>query len=132
MSQSPPKNLYCRESKWSDLVVFFLANVVAHAATVPSSPRSNTIDNIESMLLSLFLPYFGIGRAIGIIRRAAIFASSPLQQAKRAEAICAVGRTRKWRESGGPVIGPTGAAWFFSDTDLEFGKSPNSSLHIKL
>lgn len=102
-------------------MVFFLANIVAHAATVSSFPGDTVMDGMESVLVALFLPYFGIGRALGIIRRAALFVGSPLQQARCAGAICVIGRTRKWRASEGPVIGPGGEHWFFSDMELEDG-----------
>lgn len=122
MSQNPDKDFYCRESKWSDVVVFFIVNIIAHAATVPSIPGSSTTEIILAALESILLPFCGVGRAVRIIYKSPVFAGSPLQSAAWAEAICVVGRTRHWTASEGAVMSFHGEHNFFKDQALD-GKS---------
>lgn len=104
MSQSTVDDLYCRQSRLSDVAVFFLINIIAHAGTVPSLPGSTTTEVILFALESIVVPFCGVGRAARIIFKSPVFASSPLEKAAWADAICVVGRTRQWRASEGVVM----------------------------
>lgn len=115
MSQSTVDDLYCRQSRLSDVAVFFLINIFAHAATVPSIPGSTTTEIILFALESILIPFCGVGRAVRIIFKSPVFASSPLEKAAWAYAICVVGRTRHWRASEGAVMSFHGDHAFFTD-----------------
>lgn len=133
MPENPSENFYCREPKWTDVLVFFLANIIAHAATVPPSPGNNITDNIEMALISLFLPYYGVGRAASIIRRGAIWETNPLQRAARAGALCTIDRYRTatadrgelptQRRAVGPHTNQNYLAYVFSKGLFRWSKS---------
>ena len=94
-------NLLCTRSTWSNIATFFLANYMAHAATVKSDPGQPVLVGFWSMLLALTLPTFGASKGLDAVRRCAIFGGSPLQKAKRAGALCEVVRTRDWKPQPG-------------------------------
>ena len=94
--------LLCTRSKWSDVATFFLANFVAHAATVKSDPGQPMLGWILSMLLALIFPTAGVFRGLDAIRRSAIIGGSPLQKARKAGALCEVVRVQGWEPRSGP------------------------------
>ena len=94
-------NLLCTPSTWSNVATFFLANYIAHAATVKIDPGQPMLLGFWSMLLALILPTFGAYKGLDAIRRCAIFGSSPLQKAKKAGALCEVVRTQDWTPQPG-------------------------------
>lgn len=89
----------CRQSKWFDVLIFFISNIAVHVATVPVRPGSTTWMETISKLFSLFCPYFGVGRAAILIARGAIWSKNPLQRAARSGALCIVTRTAEWEEN---------------------------------
>lgn len=94
----------CIPSEWTDIVIFFFANYLAHAATVvtlPGEPQSITIFN---MVLATLWPSFGCGRGISTIARSAIFSKDPLKQAQRAGALCMVVRSAGWEPKPGETF----------------------------
>lgn len=93
----------CRQAEWTDILSFFLLNIVVHAATVPPSPGSAFFETAEHIIWSLFTPYYGAVRAVRIISHASIWASTPLQRALRAEALCVVARTKDWKTNEGTI-----------------------------
>jgi hypothetical protein len=92
------ESLSCRDAKWSDVGLFFLVNILAHTATVPASPGISVMEYLEVALFSLIVPYYGVGRALRIIKRGAIWVGDPLQQAARAEALCVVGKNWQFKK----------------------------------
>ena len=94
-------NLLCTRSTWSDIATFFLANYIAHAATVKLDPGQPVLRGFWSMLMVLILPTFGAYKGLDAIRRCAIFGGPPLQKAKKAGALCEVVRTRGWKAQPG-------------------------------
>lgn len=95
-------NLLCTRSTWSNVATFFLANYVAHAATVKSNPGQPVLRGVLSMLLALILPTSGVLIGLDAIRRCAVIGGSPLQKAKKAGALCEVVRTHDWKPRPGP------------------------------
>lgn len=91
----------CRQAEWTDILSFFLLNIAVHAATVPPSPGSAFFGTAEHIIWSLFTPYYSAVRAVRIISHASIWASTPLQRALRAEALCVVARTKDWKTNEG-------------------------------
>ncbi|RPB11807.1 hypothetical protein P167DRAFT_546101 [Morchella conica CCBAS932] len=92
------ESLSCRDAKWTDVGLFFLVNILAHTATVPASPGISIREYLEVALFSLIVPYYGVGRALRIIKRGAIWVGDPLQQAARAEALCVVGKNWQYKK----------------------------------
>ncbi|AEO66313.1 uncharacterized protein THITE_110760 [Thermothielavioides terrestris NRRL 8126] len=85
-------NLLCVPPSWSDYIIFYFSNYVAHAATVIMSPGQGWRETIIVVLSALLLPGSGIQRAITAIRRRSRFQSDPLTRAARAGALCVVVR----------------------------------------
>ena len=96
-------NLLCTRSTWSNVAMFFLANYVAHSATVKIDPGQPVLRGFWYMLVALLVPTFGAYKGLDAIRRCAIFGGSPLQKAKKAGALCEVVRTGEWK--GQPGLG---------------------------
>ncbi|KAJ9490043.1 hypothetical protein VN97_g3244 [Penicillium thymicola] len=72
------------------MVIFYLTNYFAHAATIISSPGQGTREMIATIFIALLLPGSGVLRALNTIYRHSIFAGDPIQQAIRAGALCMV------------------------------------------
>lgn len=77
--------LLCVPSRWTDVAKFFIANIVAHAATVQASPGEPLVRGGLAMLLAIIFPSSGVARGFDAILRHAIKGSTPVQQAKRLE-----------------------------------------------
>ncbi|KAJ3956645.1 hypothetical protein N0V92_006789 [Colletotrichum tropicale] len=52
--------LLCRETKWTDVVVFYLGNYIAHAATITTRPGQSTLITVVTMIGAVLLPGTGI------------------------------------------------------------------------
>lgn len=84
-------NLLCTPAKWYDLIIFFFANYLAHAASVIIEPGQSLSSSGLSVLLTLILPGTGVVRAVrAIFRHAATETKNPLKRAARAGALCVV------------------------------------------
>ena len=79
--------LCCRSTKWTDLVVFYLGNYVAHALTTKITPGQNPFSAIVAIFAALLFPTSGIARSLRAISSGAIFAKTELQVAARAGAL---------------------------------------------
>ena len=111
-------NLLCTPTKWTDIATFFLANFVAHAATVKSLPGEPIVPATANVMIALLFPASGIIRALSAIWQYAVFAATPLKTAARARALCMVVRTRTWK----PQTGDTSQLLGFNASD-EFKNS---------
>jgi hypothetical protein len=90
-------NLLCTQAKWTDIVLFYAVNYLAHAVTVKSLPGEKLIDAAHIIFSALIYPYSGVIRGIEvIIRRAAYHQGNELQRAARAGALCVVVRSELW------------------------------------
>jgi hypothetical protein len=83
-------NLLCRRASWADVLVFFMGNYVAHAATVTSRPSQSVLSNLFNIMIALLFPGGGIRNGVETIRTFAKFGPTDLQVAARAGALCAV------------------------------------------
>lgn len=83
-------NLLCIPPSWSDYLLFFFSNYVAHAATVITFPGQGRIETVFVILSALFLPGSGIMRALRAIRARSGFEPDLLRRAARAGALCMV------------------------------------------
>src|SRR4051812_19398213 len=77
-------NLLCKPAEWTDVLLFFLGNYVAHAATVLREPGESTVMSVIGMLLAVVFPTSGIFRGLKAIGNFAAFAPTDLQMAARA------------------------------------------------
>ena len=83
-------NLLCRPAIWTDILVFFIGNYVAHAATVISRPGQSILASVLNVATALLFPGGGIRSGVEAIWSLAKFAPTDLQAAARAGALCAV------------------------------------------
>ena len=98
-------NLHCETASFTDIAVFYLANYLAHCATVKMMPGENAQTSFARMVMALFFPTSGIMRAVSaIIRHARITRKNELQVALRAGALCMVVRSRHWKPEDGDMI----------------------------
>ncbi|PHH90574.1 hypothetical protein CDD83_3261 [Cordyceps sp. RAO-2017] len=81
-------NLICKPADWKDLLVFFLGNYGAHAATVIGRPGQSSLTRAFSLVLALFFPGAGVLTGITAIASLALFAPTELTKAARAGALC--------------------------------------------
>lgn len=89
-SSNTNPNVICRPAKWTDVVVFYLGNYIAHAATTLSLPGQSPLGLVFVILAALFFPISGVFRGFRAISTMAIFAETELQTAARAGALCMV------------------------------------------
>lgn len=97
-------NLVCTPASWTSVVLFYLGNYFAHAATVKFEPGERAIGMICDGIGSLLFPAFGALRGVTAITSLAIFAKSDLQKAARAGALCTVVRRSSWKPKAGDVV----------------------------
>jgi hypothetical protein len=105
-------NLLYTPTKWFDVVVFYLANYLVHAATVKASPGESTIDLAFAVFLAIAFPFSGVVRGLEAIARHAsfswrrkTFSCGDLRTTTRAGALCFVVRNESWDGLGLPVQG---------------------------
>ncbi|MCJ1431033.1 hypothetical protein MMC27_000383 [Xylographa pallens] len=97
-------HLLCTPSQWSDVATFFLANYVAHAATVKFVPGESTISTALAVIWALFFPTSGTMRGLKAIWQRAVFSGSAIDKASRAGALCMVVRAHDWEPRNGDLI----------------------------
>jgi hypothetical protein len=105
-------NLLYTPTKWFDVVVFYLANYLVHAATVKASPGESIIDLAFAVFLAIAFPFSGLVRGLEAIARHAsfswrrkTFSCGDLRTTTRAGALCFVVRNESWDGLGLPVQG---------------------------
>jgi hypothetical protein len=107
-------NLICSPTKWYNIVVFFLGNYFAHAATVKSYPGERTFSLLVATVGALLIPTSGLIRGINSIARNAKFKRknfwraawrhTDYQTAAAAGALCMVVRKKSWKPSPGDKL----------------------------
>src|SRR5579871_6648055 len=88
----PRSTVICGPASWQDIVIFYLLNYGAHAATIKSFPGERTSVNIMWVVAALLLPYSGIVRACVALTHGTSHKRSDLMRAARARAFCEVVR----------------------------------------
>jgi hypothetical protein len=96
--------LICVPTKWTDIVVFFLANYAAHAATTRSVPGERTGKFIVAVVGALLFPASGTFRGILAVLTFAKSGKSSLEIAARAGALCMVVRGPDWSPLDGDTV----------------------------
>ena len=97
-------NLFCTPTKWTDIVVFFFGNYVAHATTVVTYPGEPGFSVLASTVLGLIYPITGALRGLTAIFRHAAFKKDPREKALQAGALCMVVRLPEWRPVPGEKL----------------------------
>ncbi|KAL8337576.1 hypothetical protein RB598_006463 [Gaeumannomyces tritici] len=88
--------VFCRPAEWTDVLLFFVINHVAHAATTISRPGQSAASTIAMILQALTIPSVGVRLALMTILRGISkprwggIRSSSLQKAAGAGALFAV------------------------------------------
>ncbi|KAJ6467112.1 hypothetical protein C8R47DRAFT_990609, partial [Mycena vitilis] len=109
-TQHGDNHLLCVPTRARDIVFFFAANYLAHAATVRPYPGESTFDATIAMAIAVLLPTSGIVRGFTAIGRRGFFAGkiwtaylggTPLDVAARSGALCMVVRAEGWK----PALG---------------------------
>lgn len=94
--------LLCTPTKAVDLLIFYLLNYVAHAATVLPRPGERADDYFVSVIGSLLFPTLGMYRGIDAILSGAVWVrNGDLRKAARSGALCLVVRGADWRPVDG-------------------------------
>lgn len=84
------ENLICSPTEWTDYIIFFAINYMAHAFTLMSRPGETISERIMSGICAFFVPGTGAIRSLRWVFSHPITASSALEEALRAGAICMV------------------------------------------
>lgn len=92
---------------WTSILTFYLANYIAHCATVKPYPAETLIEFSVAVVLALFFPSSGVIRALdSIFRHSRISKYDDLQRAARAGALCMVCRSYDWiPQAGNRILG---------------------------
>jgi hypothetical protein len=85
-------HILCTPPKFSDFVIFFFSNYLAHAATIITKPGQRWIETLEVTCFALLLPISGLARALETIMTHAVTEKDQIKRAARAEALCMVVR----------------------------------------
>ncbi|PMD19655.1 hypothetical protein NA56DRAFT_690277 [Hyaloscypha hepaticicola] len=97
--------LVCTQARWSSLILFFLANYVAHCATIMSYPAETLTERAVAVTGALLFPSSGLRRAVGAIRRRPrLRPLNSIQRALASGAMCMVVRTKDWEPRTGEII----------------------------
>ena len=98
-------SLVCKPTIWTDLLVFYSVNYVAHAATMKTYPSESTFEKAVTMAFTLLLPATSVWKASLAIRRMAVRnGGSDLRGAARAGALCTVIRSETWKPRAGDSV----------------------------
>lgn len=107
-------NVLCNPTKWYNVVIFFLGNYLAHAATVKSYPGERTWSFLTATVGALLMPTSGLIRGINSIARNAKFkrktfwkaawCDTDYQTAAAAGALCMVVRKKSWKPYPGDKL----------------------------
>ncbi|CCM04104.1 uncharacterized protein FIBRA_06264 [Fibroporia radiculosa] len=85
---------------WWDMLVFLGSNFIAHAATVPTTAGAKPYDTLLWTIVVLFLPFAGLGRSWGMIKRyVSVHDGDNVQLALARGALVFVARNEKWEPS---------------------------------
>jgi len=97
-------NLICKPTTWTDIIVFFLGNYLAHAATIKSLPGEYAGSFSFAVVVALLFPPTGMARGLSAIFSFSKLSKTDLQSAARAGALCMVVRTSDWKPQPGDVV----------------------------
>jgi len=94
-------NEICLPASWTDILAFYLANYLAHVATLRLEPDTTTASKVLHATFCLIFPATGLDKAMDYILSCASFCRDPLQKAARAGALFHVVRRQGWKPMAG-------------------------------
>jgi hypothetical protein len=107
-------NLICTPTNWYNIVIFFVGNYFAHAATIKSYPGERTWSLTIATVSALLIPTTGLIRGINSIARNAKFKrkrfwtaawhDADYQTAAAAGSLCMVVRKKSWKPYPGDKL----------------------------
>ncbi|KDQ51989.1 hypothetical protein JAAARDRAFT_492802 [Jaapia argillacea MUCL 33604] len=124
------RSIVCNRTTWHDIVIFFVANYIAHAATVPSVPGAKWYDSAFWTTVSLFLPLAGLGKSAGLVGRHFLAGKSDLEKASAREALLVVVRSRDWQPGGDPAEVYVKLSNHFSELDEKSTTLPSATILV--
>ncbi|KAJ7699087.1 hypothetical protein B0H14DRAFT_3174145 [Mycena olivaceomarginata] len=93
--------MLCTPASRLDILIFFLANYIAHAVTVKPYPGESSTGRHINFLTALLFPTLGLVRGLNAWARHAIFTKGSLERAARSGALCVVVRNEQWEPEDG-------------------------------
>ena len=123
MSTSPRDDLpKCEATTWYDLLLFYLLNYFAHAATAPSPPGARTPLIFLAKFFALLLPFSSLLKAVILLFHHSIFGSDDVGMAYAVGAVVVVARKEDWKpalEYGETLVCTTLPRQFEEDAQCE-------------
>ncbi|KDQ55302.1 hypothetical protein JAAARDRAFT_333077 [Jaapia argillacea MUCL 33604] len=84
------------------MVTFFVINYIAHAASIPTVAGATWYDTVFWTTISLFLPFAGLGKAMGLVLNYILVGKSDLEKAWACDALFVVARSSHWEPGDKP------------------------------
>ena len=116
----------CTPIDWRGILTFFLLNYVAHAATVPGLAGATWWLHLQWSILSLFLPFAGLGRALGLLWSHFLYNDDDIGKAIAQGAIAVARRSKEWK----PLL--TGCGEPKADEELEGFTGGGEMVYVSL
>ena len=98
-------DLLCKPAKVTDILLFLVANYLAHAATTRTWAGESIVDSVLAAVGALLLPGSGVFRGLKAIVSNARFARNDLTTAARAGALCTLVKRSYMSEKGISIHG---------------------------
>lgn len=86
----------CVQITWQYIIIFYGANYLAHAGTVPTPAGAKWDFALHWSLAAFFLPYVGLGRSVALIYRHFAWGKNELDQALASNALVVLARGKGW------------------------------------
>ena len=94
-------HLLCPPTQWETIVIFFVVNFIAHAATVKLPPAPSNLIKIQIFFGALLMPSSGMVFAIQAFKQTILgLGKSKAQKAAIAGSLCMYARSKDWRPPG--------------------------------
>lgn len=90
----------CAPTDWAGVLLFFVASYISHAGTVPAHPAAKWYEQLP-FITSLFLPFAGLGRTVGLFWAYILYGKDDLGKAISQGAVVVAARSCSWK----PVVG---------------------------
>jgi len=128
MSLSPrddPDVPHCEATTWYDLLLFYLLNYLAHAATAPSPSGARTRLVFQAQFFALLFPLNSLLKAVTLLFHRSIFGSDDIGMACAVGAVAVVARKKDWKPAlnGETLVCTTFPRLFEQDTQHEAGST---------
>ncbi|KDQ55300.1 hypothetical protein JAAARDRAFT_333000 [Jaapia argillacea MUCL 33604] len=96
------RSVICSPATWHNIIVFFMINYAAHAATIPAAAGATWYDTMFWTVVCLLLPFAGLGKAMGLVLNYTWVGDSELEKAWARDALLVVARSNAWEPSDEP------------------------------